>query len=91
MFKKIKKFFKKDSDIKDTKVSINFTSGPLPNWSIVGNNNRMVFKIPVGAISKEDAHKSLRTLMMAYNKSYWLPTKNIEKLEKIIKIINSDK
>jgi hypothetical protein len=92
MFKKIKKFLKKDSDmvnnvLPDTKVSINFTSGDLPNWSIIGGNNkRMVFKIPVGNLSKEDAKKTLAFIISSY-KGY----NNTEKLEKILNKINHDK
>ena len=49
------------------------------NWTISRTNNRVVYKIPVGNLSKEDAEKQLKQLIS----NYPFPTKS-DKIERIL-------
>ena len=49
------------------------------NWTISRTNNRIVYKIPVGNLSKEDAEKQLKQLIS----NYPFPTKS-DKIERIL-------
>ena len=53
------------------------------NWTINRTTGRIVFKIPVGNLSKEEAEKQLKQLISSYQTNYWFPTK-VEKIEKIL-------
>lgn len=50
------------------------------NWTISRTNNRIVYKIPVGNLSKEDAEKQLKKLISNYQTNY---TKS-DKIERIL-------
>ena len=80
----IKNLFKKKEDPIDP-LSPN-------NWTINRTTGRIVFKIPVGNLSKKDAQKTLKELMSKYNtpipKNYWFPSPDMTKIEKIEKILN---
>ena len=57
------------------------------NWTISRTNNRIVYKIPVGNLSKEKAEKYLKQLMMPISTNYWFPSP-FTKIEKIERILN---
>ena len=63
------------------------------NWTISRTNNRIVYKIPVGNLSKEEAEKYLKQLMNKYNTpmpiltNYWFPSP-FTKIKKIERILN---
>jgi hypothetical protein len=69
----------------------------LNNWSVSRTTGRIVFKIPVGNLSKEDAQKTIKELMSRYNTTmpistnYWFPSPGMTKSEKIEKILNKIK
>jgi len=78
----IKNLFKKKEEPIDP-ISIN-------NWSISRTQNKMVFKIPVGNLSKKEAEKYLKKLMNHYNtpiQNYWFPSP-FTKIKKIERILN---
>ena len=58
------------------------------NWTISRTTGRIVFKIPVGNLSKEDAEK----LISNYQTNYWFPSPGIPpidtKADKIERILN---
>jgi hypothetical protein len=64
------------------------------NWTISRTNNRVLYKIPVGDISKEDAEKQLKQLIsnyqtpMTFPTNYWFPSPGETKIEKIERILN---
>jgi hypothetical protein len=81
----IKNLFKKKEEPIDP-LSIN-------NWTISRTNNRVVYKIPVGNLSKEDAQKTLKELMNKYtmpiSTNYWFPSPDYsDKIGKIERILN---
>ena len=63
------------------------------NWTISRTNNRIVYKIPVGNLSKEEAEKYLKQLMNQYQtpapfpNNYWFPSP-FTKIKKIERILN---
>ena len=62
------------------------------NWTISRTNNRVVYKIPVGNLSKEEAEKYLKQLMKKYGttpfpNNYWFPSP-FGKIKKIERILN---
>lgn len=63
------------------------------NWTISRTNNRVVYKIPVGNLSKKEAEKYLKQLMNKYNTpmpistNYWFPN-HYDKIGKIERILN---
>jgi len=62
------------------------------NWSVNRTINRVVYKIPVGNLSKEEAEKYLKQLMKKYNTmpistNYWFPSP-FGKIKKIERILN---
>jgi len=75
----IKNLFKKKEDPIDP-LSPN-------NWAINRTTGRIVFKIPVGNWSKEEADKQLKQLISSYQTNYWFPN-YMSKAEKIEKILN---
>ena len=58
------------------------------NWTINRTTGRIVFKIPVGNLSKEEAEKQLKQLISSYQTNYWFPSPDMTKVEKIEKILN---
>lgn len=56
------------------------------NWTISRTNNRIVFKIPVGNVSRECAKKQLKQLISNYQTNYWFPSPT--KCDKIERILN---
>ena len=76
----IKNLFKKKEDPIDP-LSPN-------NWAINRTTGRIVFKIPVGNWSKEEADKQLKQLISSYQTNYWFPSPDMTKVEKIEKILN---
>jgi hypothetical protein len=56
------------------------------NWSVCGTSGRIVYKIPVGNLSKKEAEKYLKQLMNKYN--YWFPSPIDTKADKIERILN---
>jgi predicted CopG family antitoxin len=77
----IKNLFKKKEEQIDP-ISIN-------NWSISRTQNKMVFKIPVGNLSKEEAEKYLKKLMNHYNTPMPISTNSpFTKIKKIERILN---
>jgi len=62
------------------------------NWTISRTNGRIVYKIPVGNLSKEDAEKQLKKLISNYQTNYWFPSPGIPpidtKADKIERILN---
>jgi len=81
----IKNLFKKKEESIDP-LSLN-------NWSVNRTTGRMVFKIPVGNLSKEESEKYLKQLMNKYNTpmpistNYWFPSP-FTKIKKIERILN---
>jgi hypothetical protein len=73
----IKNLFKKKED-------------PIPlspyNWSVSRTNNRVVYKIPIGNLSKEEAEKQLKQLISNYQTA--LNFAGMTRTEKIKKILN---
>lgn len=61
---------------------------PPNNWSVNRTINRVVYKIPVGNLSKEEAEKQLKQLISSYQTNYWFPNTGMTKAEKIEKILN---
>lgn len=57
------------------------------NWTINRTTGRMVFKIPVGNLSKEEAEKKLKKIISNYQTNYWFPNR-FNKIEKIERILN---
>jgi hypothetical protein len=76
----IKNLFKKKEDPIDP-LSPN-------NWTINRTTGRIVFKIPFGNLSKEEAEKQLKQLISNYQTNYWFPSPGMTKVEKIEKILN---
>jgi hypothetical protein len=73
----IKNLFKKKEE--------QFTPVFPPNsWSVSRTTGRIVFKIPVGNLSKEEAEKQLKQLISSYQK---FPN-GYDKIEKIERILN---
>jgi hypothetical protein len=64
---------------------------PIPlspnNWSVNRTINRVVYKIPVGNLSKEEAEKQLKQLISSYQTNYWFPN-GYDKIGKIERILN---
>ena len=58
------------------------------NWIISRTNNRIVFKIPVGNVSREYAKKQLKQLISNYQTNYWFPSPIDTKADKIERILN---
>jgi hypothetical protein len=58
------------------------------NWTISRTKNRIVYKIPVGNLSKEDAEKQLKKLISNYQTNYWFPSPIDTKAGKIERILN---
>jgi hypothetical protein len=58
----------------------------LNNWSVSRTTGRIVFKIPVGNLSKEEAEKQLKQLISNYQTP--LNFDGMTKSEKIEKILN---
>ena len=58
----------------------------LNNWSVISTNNRVVYKIPIGNWSKEEAEKQLKQLISDYQTP--LNFDGMTKSEKIEKILN---
>jgi hypothetical protein len=77
----IKKLFKK----KEEKFTPVF---PPNSWSVCGTTGRMIFKIPVGNLPKEEAEKQLKQLISNYQTNYWFPSPGMTKAEKIERILN---
>ena len=50
-----------------------------PNWQVSSTTGRVVYKIPVGNLSKERAEKQLKQLI-----SYWFLNDKIGKIERIL-------
>lgn len=79
----IKKLFKKKEEP--------IASFSPNNWTISRTNNRIVYKIPVGNLSKEEAEKYLKQLrnqyLMPISTNYWFPN-GYDKIGKIERIIN---
>ena len=79
----IKKLFKKKEEP--------IASFSPNNWTISRTNNRIVYKIPVGNFSKEEAEKYLKQLrnqyLMPISTNYWFPN-GYDKIGKIERIIN---
>ena len=70
----IKNLFKKKEE--------QFTPVFPPNsWSVCSTTGKMLFKIPVGNLSKEEAEKQLKQLISSYRP-------DMTKAEKIEKILN---
>jgi len=57
------------------------------NWSVSRTTGRMVFKIPVGNLSKEETEKQLKKIISIYQTNYWFPN-GFNKIEKIERILN---
>jgi hypothetical protein len=57
------------------------------NWSVNRTINRVVYKIPVGNLSKEEAEKQLKQLISSYQTNYWFPN-GYDKIGKIERILN---
>ena len=53
------------------------------NWTISRTTGRIVFKIPVGNLSKEDAEKQLKQLISNYQTPSPIDTKS-DKIERIL-------
>jgi hypothetical protein len=76
----IKNLFKKKEE--------QFTPVFPPNsWSVCSTTGKMLFKIPVGNLSKEEVEKQLNQLISSYQTNYWFPN-GMTKAEKIEKILN---
>ena len=79
----IKNLFKKNEDP--------IVPRSLNNWTISRTNNRIVYKIPVGNLSKEEAEKYLKQLrnqyLMPISTNYWFPSP-FTKIKKIERILN---
>jgi hypothetical protein len=73
----IKNLFKK----KEEKFTPVF---PPNSWSVCGTTGRVVFKIPIGNLAKEEAEKQLTQLISNYQTNYWFPTTKIKKIERIL-------
>jgi len=58
----------------------------LNNWSVIRTTNRVVYKIPIGNLSKEEADKQLKQLISNYQTP--LNFAGMTKSEKIEKILN---
>lgn len=54
------------------------------NWQVSSTSGRIVYKIPVGNLSKEDAEKQLKILIGNY---HWYPN-HYDKIGKIERILN---
>ena len=91
MINRIKKIFKKKEE--------QFTPVFPPNsWSVCSTTGKMLFKIPVGNLSKEEVEKQLKQLIPSYQTNYWFPNTSYQtnywfpngmtKAEKIEKILN---
>ena len=48
---------------------------------------RMIFKIPIGGVSKSQAEKTLKKLIRDYSNNHWIPI-NVVRAGKIKKILN---
>jgi len=57
------------------------------NWTISRTGGRIIYKIPVGNLSKEDADKQLKKLISNYQTNYWFPN-HYDKIGKIERILN---
>lgn len=57
------------------------------NWQVCSTSGRIVYKIPVGNLSKEKAMKQLNQLISNYQTNYWFPN-HYDKIGKIEKILN---
>jgi hypothetical protein len=76
----IKNLFKKKEE--------QFTPVFPPNsWSVCSTTGKMLFKIPVGNLSKEEAEKQLKQLISSYQTNYWFPN-GYDKIGKIERILN---
>jgi len=58
------------------------------NWSVCGTSGRIVYKIPIGNVSKEYAEKQLKQLISNYQTNYWFPSPIDTKADKIERILN---
>jgi hypothetical protein len=52
------------------------------NWQVSSTTGRVVYKIPVGNLSKEEAEKQLKQLISNY--PYWFSNNKIGKIERIL-------
>ena len=52
------------------------------NWQVSSTTGRVVYKIPVGNLSKEEAEKQLKQLISFY--PYWFSNDKIDKIERIL-------
>jgi len=73
MFSWIKNIFKSNSEIKYTSPS---------GYSVNPQNGRIVYKIPVGNLSKEQVERVLDKMIS------WYPLPNLDRVDKLRKIIN---
>lgn len=73
MIKWIKNLFKKKEE-----PIIPFS--PTNNWTISTYNNRVVYKIPVGSLSKEKAEKYLKQLISNYSSPINTKCNKIERI-----------
>ena len=55
---------------------------PLSNWQVSSTTGRIVYKIPFGNLSKEEAEKQLKQLVSFY--PYWFSNDKIDKIERIL-------
>ena len=58
-----------------------------PNWRVSSTTGRVVYKIPVGSLRKEDVEKELKKLISNYQTNYWFPN-HYDKIGKIERILN---
>jgi hypothetical protein len=75
MFSWIKNIFKSNSEIKYTSPS---------GYSVNPQNGRIVYKIPVGNLSKEQVERVLDKMI----RDYWSPLPNPDRIDKLRNIIN---
>jgi hypothetical protein len=59
---------------------------PIPNSCLT--TGRVIFKIPVGNLSREEAERQLKKLISNYQTNYWFPSLIMTRTEKIKKILN---
>lgn len=57
------------------------------NWQVSSTSGRIVYKIPVGNLRKEDVEKHLKQLISSYQTNYWFPN-HYDKIGKIERILN---
>jgi hypothetical protein len=57
-----------------------------PITNSCSTTGRVIFKIPVGNLSREEAERQLKKLISNYQTNYWFPS--LIRTEKIKKILN---